>query len=178
MTASFPLFAAVRYGRGDPVDALLEGVVRGLQAQGARVAGYLHRDTGLDGNACSAMYLEDVATGELHLISQPLGAEAKGCRLDPRALAGLCGVLEAALDGGVDILVLNRFGKGEAEGQGFRSAIEKAIVDGVPVLMAVQDTHHPAWLEFAGDYAASLPPARAEIEAWARSVLHRRGEAA
>lgn len=178
MTASLPMLAAIRYGQDDPVDALLEGVVRALQAKGVRVAGYVQRETDAGENCCATMHLEDVATGALHVISQPLGSGAKGCRLDPQALAGLCGLLDAALAGGVDALVLNRFGKGEAEGHGFRAAIERALTEGVPVLVAVQDAYLPAWQEFAGDYGLSLPPVRAEVDAWARSVLDRVGEAA
>ena len=46
------------------------------------------------------------------------------------------------------------------------------------MLVAVQDAYLPAWQEFAGDYGLSLPPVRAEVNAWARSVLGRVGEAA
>ncbi len=178
MTASQPPLAAIRYGHDDPVDALLEAVVRDLQTQGVRVAGYVQRETDAGENCCAIMHLEDVTSGERHVISQALGTGAKGCRLDPQALAGLCGLLDAALARGPDVLVLNRFGKGEAEGHGFRAAIERAIVEGVPVLVAVQDAYLPAWQEFAGDYAVTLPPVRAEVDGWARSVLGRIGEAA
>lgn len=177
MTASFHPLAAIRYShRDDPVDALLEAAARDLQARGARVAGYVQRETDAGENCCATMHLENLTSGELHVISQPLGAGAKGCRLDPQALAGLCGLLEADLARGADILVLNRFGKGEAEGHGFRVAIERAMGEGVPVLVAVQDAYLPDWEAFAGDYAAKLSSDPAEIEAWARSAVARTGE--
>lgn len=178
MTASQPPLAAIRYGHDDPVDALLEAVVRDLQTQGVRVAGYVQHETDAGENCCATMHLEDVTSGERHVISQALGTGAKGCRLDPQALAALCGELQARLAGGVDLLVLNRFGKGESQGHGFRVAIERAMLDGVPVLTAVHDTYLPAWLDFAGDYAASLAPSRAEVDAWARAALRRTEEPA
>lgn len=178
MAASFPLLAAIRYGKDDPVDVLLEGVVRGLQAGGVRVAGYVQRESDTGANCCPTTHLEDVTSGVRHVISQPLGAGAKGCRLDPQALAALCGEVQSWLAGDVDLLVLNRFGKGESQGHGFRVAIERAMLDGVPVLTAVHDTYLPAWLDFAGDYAASLAPSRAEVDAWARAALRRTEEPA
>lgn len=171
MTPPFPLLAAVRYRRDDAIDPLLEAVARDLQARGARVAGYVQRETAAADDCCATTWLEDLATGERHVISQSLGSGAKGCRLDPQALAGLCGLLEAALAHGADILILNRFGKGEAEGHGLRAAIGQAMLDGVPVLTAVHDTWLPAWEAFAGDLGTTLPPSREAIDAWTGAAL-------
>ena len=178
MTSSPPLLAAIRYRRDDAVDVLLEALARELQAQGVRVAGFVQRETDIGEDCCPTTHLEDLATGARHPISQPLGRGAKGCRLDPQALAGLCSVLEAALARGADILVLNRFGKGEAEGHGFRAAIEQALLQGVPVLVAAQDAYLPAWRDFSGQYGTTLAPAAAEVEGWTRAVLASPGEAA
>lgn len=178
MTASFPLLAGVRYAKDDPVDALLEGVVRGLQAGGARVAGYIQRESDTGADCCPTTHLEDVVSGARHVISQPLGTGSKGCRLDPQALAARCGEVEGWLAGDLDLLVLNRFGKGESQGHGFRMAIERAMLDGVPVLTAVQTTYLPDWLDFAGDYATTLALSRAEVEAWARAALRHVGRPA
>lgn len=178
MTVPFPLLAAVRYRRDDGVDRLLEAVVRDLQARGARVAGYVQHETEADGECCAVTLVEDVATGERHVISQQLGSGARGCRLDPQALAGLCGPLEATLARGADILVLNRFGKAEAEGRGLRDAIGQAMTGGVPVLTAVQGAWLPAWEAFAGEFGTTLPPAREEIGAWAGAALAKMREPA
>ncbi|MBE0695257.1 MAG: DUF2478 domain-containing protein, partial [Aquamicrobium sp.] len=78
MTASQPPLAAIRYGHDDPVDALLEAVVRDLQTQGVRVAGYVQHETDAGENCCATMHLEDVTSGERHVISQALGTGAKG----------------------------------------------------------------------------------------------------
>ena len=171
MTQTAPLLAAIRYTRDDAIDELLETLVRGFQARGMRVAGFIQRETEAGPDCCATTQLEDVTTGEWHLISQALGSGAKGCRLDPQALALLCARLEDELARGAGLLVINRFGRGESEGHGFRAAIERALLAGIPVLAAVQDGYLPAWQAFVGDCGTTLPAARAEIEAWAAAVL-------
>lgn len=82
--------------------------------------------------------------------------------------------LLAELDGELDLLVLNRFGKDEAEGRGFRAVIGKALEKGVPVLTAVREAYAPALAEFASDFGRSLPAERAAIAGWCRTVLGER----
>lgn len=172
MTVAAPLLAAIRYGKGDEVDVVLEGVVRDLQVRGVRIAGYIQRESDTDAGSCPTTHLEDVATGERHVISQPLGLGARGCRLDPQALATVCGALEARLDQGADLVVLNRFGKGESQGHGFRAAIGQALLSGVPVLVALNDLYVQDFDEFAGDDSARLCHSRAEVENWLEQALH------
>ena len=163
--------AAVTYERDTRVDLLLEQVARQLSADGVRVAGYVQRESGGDDGCCAEMELEDLATGERTRISQPLGAEARGCRLDPQAMAALCGrFIEYSL-AGAELVVLNRFGKGEAEGQGFRRIIEEAVAGGVPVLTAVHPTYAADFDAFGGGAAAQLPRDREAVLAWCRAAL-------
>ena len=104
-------------------------------------------------------------------ITQALGRGSIGCRLDPRALVELSGALLSELDSGVDLLVLNRFGKGESEGQGFRTVIEKGFQTGIPVLTAVRDTYAGAWAAFGGEISETLAPHPDSVLAWCRTVL-------
>ena len=66
--------------------------------------------------------------------------------------------------------MLNRFGKGESEGQGFRAVFEKAFLLGIPVLTSVKQIYAGAWEEFAESCSASLPPTLEDILAWARAA--------
>lgn len=171
MSVSAPLLAAIRYGKDDAVDVLLENVVRDLQAGGVRIAGYIQRESDTDLNRCPTTHLEDVVTGERHVISQPLGTGAKGCRLDPQALATLCGALQAKLEEGVDLVVLNRFGKGESQGHGFRAAIGQALLAGVPVLTALNDLYVQDFHDFAGEDSARIFHSQADLDAWVQARL-------
>ena len=126
MTVPISAIAAVRFSGGDNVDEVLETVVRAVQSRGYPVAGYLQRETPDGPGCCSATFLEDVSSGEQLRITQALGAGSRGCRLNPQALADVSGRLLSVVDANTDLLVLNRFGKGESDGHGFRSVIESA----------------------------------------------------
>lgn len=162
------LLGAVRFTHDEPVDLILEAVVRQLKADGFRVTGYLQREAQDGDGCCSPVQLENIADGRMFHITQPLGSGSRGCRLDPQALANRCGPLSKDLDEGVDILVLNRFGRGESEGQGFRAVIEEAFQKGIPVLVAVRDPYVDAWHAFGGVFAEDLPANEQEIVDWCR----------
>lgn len=169
------LLAAMPCSKDEHVDRVLEDAVRALQATGYRVGGYFQRQVPSTGSCCAPMVLEHVESGEWSCISQPLGAGARGCRLDPRALAALSVSLLAELDAGMQLLVLNRFGKGESEGQGFRAVIERAFQSGIPVLTAVRPGYVRAWREFGGEYAEELPVDGGHVLAWCLSALGGQG---
>lgn len=163
--------AALRFSGGEPVDTILEDVVGELRHAGCRLGGFLQREIADGENCCSITYLENLSDGTMVRISQPLGSGSKGCRLNPHALAELAGTVLADLERGVDIIVLNRFGKGESDGHGFRQVIEKAFLAGVPVLTAVRDTYADAWNEFGAEFAVNLPADAAAVAKWCRAVL-------
>lgn len=171
-----PLLAAIRVTKDRPVDDLLEEAARLVRAEGLAVAGFVQRESTGDGECCGEIVLEDLASGQCHVISQPLGAGARGCRLDPQALAAVAGPLPASLDAGPALLILNRFGKGESEGQGFRAAIEDACMRGIPVLTAVREAYVEAWEAFAGDLGLLLPPDREAVTGWAGRAIRDAGQ--
>ncbi|MEM5493425.1 DUF2478 domain-containing protein [Hoeflea sp. AS16] len=166
-----PRLAAVRIADDTPTDCLLERVVRTLQDEGSTVAGFIQRQGCQDLSGHAEMLLEEICGGQRFCISQPLGKNSRGCRLDPRAIADIAGPLLEAIESKPDLLVLNRFGKGESEGQGFRTVLEKAFMLGIPVLTSVKQAYVPAWEAFAGDFAVSLPPSRETVLDWSRRVL-------
>ncbi len=163
--------AAIRFTPEDGIDGLLEAVVRTLQSRGVGVSGYLQRETEDTAACCNITHLEDVASGTWHRISQALGSGSRGCRLDPGALADVSGLLLARLEAGTEFVVLNRFGKGESEGQGFRAIIERAFALRIPVLTAVRQTYEPAWLSFTDGSARLLPAERTAILTWANDAI-------
>ena len=119
----------------------------------------------LDGLPCD-MLVRALPTGNVYKISQDLGAGSRGCRLDANALESAVGDVTAAFERGADMLILNKFGKHEAEGRGFRDLIGEAVYRGVPVLVGINDLNRPAFLEFAGDLAAPVQPTIEELRGW------------
>ena len=65
-------------------------------------------------------------------------------------------IVAAALDRSADFLILNKFGKTEAEGGGLRDLIVQAVERGVPVLVAVPYRNLDNWRAFAGDLSREI----------------------
>lgn len=147
-------------------DRLLWAAAEALNGRGWRLAGavQINSDSG-DGLASDMDLL--VLGGERRLrISQNLGAHARGCRLDPDALETAVGLAERALDAGARLLIVNKFGKQEADGRGFRPLIGRALSEGVPVLTAVNAGHRAGFEAFAEGMGAELPARLEDVLAW------------
>ncbi|MCB4920626.1 DUF2478 domain-containing protein [Brucella intermedia] len=169
-----PTLAAILAAKDVPVDQLLAGAARRARQAGLRVAGFLqHRETGGE-ECCRDIEIEHIGTGVTQIISQSLGSGSKGCRLDPAALADVAGALQAEIDDGADMLILNRFGKGETEGHGFRSIIETAYARQIPVLTVVRETYVEGWNDFAGDCGVLLAPDSKAVLGWCDRVMEAR----
>ena len=163
--------AAVRFEPHDVVDDLLERFAKQLASSGKRVSGVLQfRGVATGECHCADMDLQTIGSNRWFRISQSLGSGSRGCRLDPGALADCAAFLEQEIQNGCDLLILNRFGKGEADGRGFRDLISSAASRQMPVLVALRDIYSNAWYEFCGDYACELACREDELMAWFRSV--------
>lgn len=157
-------------GAGVRVDEILARVARDLREAGSRLAGAVQYNTCSRSGCRCDMTLEDLASGQLVAISEDRGPEARGCRLNSAALEEIVGLASVALENEVDILIVNKFGKREAEGHGFRQVIETAAARGVPVLVAVSRENLDAWNRFAMGADARLGAVADDISTWCRSV--------
>lgn len=166
-----PILAAILAVKDQPVDLFLAEIAARARRSGLQVAGFLqHR--GQDGDECCRdIEIEHITTGAVHIISQSLGSGSSGCKLDPQALADVAGSLRAELDSGADLLILNRFGKGETEGHGFRALIETAYAREIPVLTVVRDSYADGWRDFAGDCGVLLAPESQNVNDWFDSLF-------
>lgn len=165
--------AAVIYeiGQADYVDAMLTALAVRLRSEGIALAGAVQHNREQACSPCSDMILEDVATGQLMEISIPLNKSSGGCRLNATALEDVAGIVANGLERPVDLVVINRFGKQEMSGNGFRDLIETAVARDIPVLTALNSVHRTAWDTFAAGTADMLPPDANAIEHWCRAFL-------
>lgn len=170
---TYARLAAVVYeaGSGGKTDQILCDVADAMTDRGFRLAGTVQRAFERADRCACDMIVRDLATGHELKISQDRGAHARGCRLNPQSLEQLVGSTEAALAFGVDLLIVNKFGKQEGLGDGFRDVIARAVTDGIPALVAVNITYIEAWRAFAADIADELPPDEGAIDAWLRAQL-------
>jgi hypothetical protein len=104
--------------------------------------------------------------GPVIRISQSLGRLSSGCRLNAEALERAVGLARAQLDRGADIMLVNKFGKHEAEGRGFRDLIAEALDRDLPVLCGLNATNAPAFEAFTGGMATSLAPTADVLFQW------------
>lgn len=154
--------------KGD-VDQLLSGVADDLRADGVRASGVVQINTEcVSGGACD-MDVRVLPDGPVFRISQSLGQAARGCRLDPDALERAVGLVEADLQAGADCLLINKFGKHEASGRGFRDAIGQAMAAGLPVIVGLNALNKAAFDDFTADMAEALPASREAISGWLRA---------
>lgn len=151
-------------GRGR-TDALLAAVVARLEAAGLRLAGTVQSNIQRADRALCDMDLRLLPDGPVVRISQDRGPEARGCRLDAGVLEQSVLWVERTLDG-AEMLVVNKFGKQEAEGKGLAPVIAEALGRGLPVLVGVNGLNLPAFLAFAEGLAAELRPEPEAVAAW------------
>jgi nucleoside-triphosphatase THEP1 len=163
--------AAVVYDNGRERDALLTRVADTLAAEGFSLGGAVQSNVDRPGRRKCDMYLRDLVSGEQVLISLDRGNEARGCRLDSDAFARVSLWGEQALAVGIDLLVVNKFGKEETEGRGLRSLIAEALIAGIPVILGVSTLNLPDLEAFAGETAQSLAPQCEAILAWCRTAI-------
>ncbi|MCV6586450.1 MAG: DUF2478 domain-containing protein [Marinibacterium sp.] len=156
-------------GKGD-MDQLLAGLADHVQAQGARVCGVVQINTECGDGPCD-MDVRILPEGPMVRISQTLGPGSRGCRLDPAALEQAAGLVEAALSDAPDLLIINKFGKHEADGRGFRSAIADALGRGIPVLVGLNGMNRDAFDTFTGGQAVALDPTVEALQAWVQASM-------
>ncbi|SDF40833.1 DUF2478 domain-containing protein [Rhodobacter capsulatus] len=174
-SAAIGPLAAILY-HDTPPDALLAGFARRLIAQGLRVGGVVQeRPATAAGCRCAEMALLALANDHRTPVAQPLGPGSTGCRLDFGALAQVAQDLLGEIDAGLDLLILNRFGKAEAEGRGFRDVIAAALAREIPVLTALHPRNLPDWTRFTEGAALLLVPDETTLHHWlddSRGVAH------
>lgn len=156
-------------GRGR-IDLLLADVVARLEAHKVALAGTVQTNIERSDRQLCDMDLRLLPDGPSVRISIDRGPEARGCRLDAGVLEQSVLWVTQALDG-AEFLVINKFGKQEAEGKGLSVAIADALERDLPVLVGVNGLNLPAFLEFSGGLATELTPDAQEITDWCLAAL-------
>lgn len=170
-TSAAVRIAAIVYPLGFQIDDFLSSIADRLRADGVGLGGVLQENARGAAGLCAAMSVVDLASQSSFPISQELGAQSQGCRLDARGLASIGAVLDRTPIHTFELFILNKFGKAEAEGGGLRPAFARAIEAGIPVLTAVRAPYTEAWLRFHERLAVDLPPDRDVVLAWCRDSV-------
>lgn len=151
--------AAIVFEANEDADGLLEAFVDDLDWQGFNVRGFVQR------GSCTAR--EGL---ELHLWPSRQWVRIPS---ESGSIHGLqsSSVLESALRPSllatdIDLAVVNRYGKLEAGGHGFRDDIVRLARAGVPVLTAVAKHRFDSWNRFVGGLSVALRCRRNDLDRW------------
>jgi len=147
-------------------DLLLTEFSQSLIGRGKHLAGVAQTNTECADNTLCDMDVQVLPDGPTIRISQSLGSGARGCRLDPAALEQAVALVSAGLEAGPQLLLVNKFGKHEAEGRGFRPVIGEALSRGIPVLAGVNTLNHDAFVEFTQGIGQRLEAEFDALETW------------
>jgi nucleoside-triphosphatase THEP1 len=137
-----------------------------LKAQGFRAVGMVQAGQCADSSLSAVL----VHNGEKLLLAQDFEPSARGCRLDLGRLQNAAARIADALEAGADLMIINRFGKRERDGQGLGFLIERALNADIPVVIAVSSHRFADWIKFAGGMTVKLSCDRKALDAWWRSV--------
>jgi hypothetical protein len=135
-----------------------------------RLAGVFAEGHGLANRLCNAGFLRNAATGERFSIFHDLGPGTAACHLDGTGAVAAGEAVQRDIAAGCDLVLLSKFGKLEAVGDGLAGAFRAAIEARVPLLTSVSPALDEAWRRFAGRSFVVLPADLVEIDAWWHAV--------
>lgn len=169
MSTEMPRMAAILFAPDQHVDPVIRAALQGFSD--AHVLGWL-QGREIEGDCdCEDIILTSIQGDKRRRITQNLGREARGCKLDTAALAEVAGWLAAGLAEKPDLVVLNRFGKTEGEGGGLRGILEQVLAQNIPVLVPVNRKQLVFWQDFSGGLAQELPCNEEAIRGWLQETL-------
>lgn len=161
---------ALVYDDSLAADSVLSALGYRLREQGVAVRGLVQRNRPAADRAKHDMDLEELGSGKVFHISKDRGALAQGCRLDVEMLLIAGEVLEDALEHGCDLLIVNKFGRTEAEGGGLRNLLARSVSHEITTVVGVPRRHVGAWLHFADGLSDLCEAGDTEaLAAWVRA---------
>ncbi len=154
-------------------DRLLSELAGRLAAAGVRTAGIVQTNTEICDTELCDMDVQVLPAGNVIRISQSLGKNSRGCRLDPEALERAVAQVQASLSAqpAPQVLLVNKFGKHEADGRGMRVVIAAAMELEIPVLSGVNGINLGAFQTFSGGIAQEAPGDIDALVAWVQNLL-------
>jgi hypothetical protein len=159
--------AALVFGKPDEPDRLLGEFVQDLVARGYRVVGLIQ--TRLDDGGAAVTVLP---TGETIPLAQRVATLSDySSRPGPCDLAQAASRIDALIESGADLVIINRFGKLEAQGTGLVDEIARAISCDIPVLVAVPEFRFADWLSFCSGMGVKLPCRSGSLQSWWQAMI-------
>jgi hypothetical protein len=164
------MIAVIRGASGAAVEEMFRALVE-KWGPNIRLAGLVAEGHGLPDRFCDAGFLRNVTTGERFPIFRDLGPSTAVCHLDGTGAVAAAEAVRCDIAAGPDLVLLSKFGKLEAAGDGLVCAFEAAIEACVPLLTSVSPALDEAWRKFLGRSFVVLPADLIETDAWLRYAV-------
>ena len=162
--------AALQGASGEFIQELLRRFVERWTTS-CRLVGAIEQQANAGEAIRKTTRLKSILDGNTFPLFQDLGTGATGCCLDSVGPIQAGAAVSRHIASGCDLVVLNKFGKLEAESRsGLLSAFVSAVEHNVPVLTAVSPKYKAAWSSFASPFFTFLPPEDAAIDQWWRTI--------
>lgn len=158
--------AAIAFESGFGIDALMAELAHCLKEHGMRLSGAIQTVSDVPGSDRRNLRLRALDDDWEIPILQDRGALATGCRLDYGSMVDVCARIEAGFRRERDLMILNRFGRAEAEGGGLRQVLQRCVEAEVPTLIAVRQDYLADWAAFHGGLAQTLTPDLSAVMSW------------
>ena len=152
-------------------NVLLADLATRLMDDGLRLCGTAQYDIERPDTHRCDMDVQVLPDGPVIRISQSLGPQARGCRLDPDALEQAVALTEERMLSGVDLLIINKFGKHESEGRGFRETIARAAALDIPILVGANKLNLEALQMFCDGAIDRIDPTPDALMAWVQATV-------
>lgn len=167
-TISSAKIATVVGDEGAAIQQLFGSVVAKWRAAGIKAVGVISEAHGLPDRTCSAGVLRDIVSGDLYPIFLETPPHGTSCHLDAVGVENACASLLDQVSAS-DVVVLSKFGKLEATGEGLAPAFKAAVAAAKPVLTTVSAKHRDVWRAFAPE-TTFLSANDATIMMWWQSL--------
>jgi len=156
--------------RTGEVDLVLEEFSLELAQRGVTTSGLVQVNSYQVGRHKCDMDVRVLPDGPTIRISQSLGNNAKGCRLDPAALERAVSDVNLQLAQFPEVLIVNKFGKHEASGRGFRDTIAEALIQNTPVVVGINRLNLAAFQEFCGGTQTHVQASPKALMRWFEGI--------
>lgn len=157
---------AIVHESAEAADEQLQPFIQYLQEQGKIVLGVVQAPEEVSFAYRSKMGIINLNNGEFTSIAQDLGEHNTSCCLDSEAVSNASHILKHAREQKPDLIVVNRFGKLEAEGEGFADEMLEIMSLGLPMITVVATRFLDPWREFTGGLATEINPSLNDIKSW------------
>ena len=161
-------FAAAVYSAKKGGCKAIGPFVETLKRSGVRVGGILQEKVPLEKGGMRRVDAVDIRSGWRIPLNRPTSEtwRKRICSLDLSALAETSAVLRKAVEDRVDLMVVEKFGDAERDGEGLTDETLQGIAAGIPLVIAVPETNLEAWRERTGGMGATVPCEEAALHEW------------